>query len=140
METILSTLFSPKKMKRIGFEDMIDIVARPDQYVLINTLGVYDQDCLIRGTLSAGQEESVVNEMLNRYSSTKTMVIYGRHSADDSVDKKYAQLATLGIVNVLVYSGGLFEWLLLQDVYGEKEFPTTTKSPDLLRYRCIKTL
>jgi hypothetical protein len=140
METILSTLFSPKKMKRIGFEDMLEIIARPDQYVILSTMGIYDQDCLIRGTLSAGQEESIVNEMLNRYTSVKTVVVYGRHSADDTVDKKYTQLTTLGIANVLVYSGGLFEWLLLQDIYGEKEFPTTTKSPDLLRYRCIKTV
>lgn len=140
METILATLFSPKKMKRIGFEDMLDIVKLSDQYVILNTLGIYDQDCLIRGTLSAGQEETVVNDMINRYGSAKTVVIYGRHSADDTVDKKYTQLTTLGIANVLVYSGGLFEWLLLQDIYGEKEFPTTTKSPDLLRYRCIKTI
>jgi hypothetical protein len=34
-----------------------------------------------------------------------------------------------------VYIGGLFEWLLLQDIYGDEEFPTTAKIIDILKYK-----
>ena len=34
-----------------------------------------------------------------------------------------------------IYIGGLFEWLLLQDIYGDDEFPTTTKIIDILKYK-----
>jgi hypothetical protein len=36
---------------------------------------------------------------------------------------------------VFVYTGGLFEWLLLQDIYGKDEFPTTSDELDILKYR-----
>jgi hypothetical protein len=29
----------------------------------------------------------------------------------------------------------MFEWLLLQDIYGAAEFPTTKKELDLLKYK-----
>ena len=41
--------------------------------------------------------------------------------------KKYDQLIGLGFVNVFIYPGGLFEWLLLQDIYGYDNFPTQNK-------------
>ena len=34
-----------------------------------------------------------------------------------------------------IYSGGLFEWLLLQDVYGKDEFPTMGCELDILKYK-----
>jgi hypothetical protein len=41
---------------------------------------------------------------------------------------------------VYVYTGGLFEWLMLQDIYGEKEFPTSKKELDILKYKPQKKL
>jgi hypothetical protein len=41
----------------------------------------------------------------------------------------------LGFRNVCVYSGGMFEWLLLQDIYGATSFPTTSKELDILKYK-----
>jgi hypothetical protein len=41
----------------------------------------------------------------------------------------------MGFVNVYLYPGGLFEWLLLQDIYGDDEFPTTIKELDILKYK-----
>ena len=41
----------------------------------------------------------------------------------------------LGFCNVYVYPGGIFEWLCLQDIYGEKEFPTTSKELDILKFK-----
>ena len=49
--------------------------------------------------------------------------------------KKYKQLISLGFSRVFIYSGGLFEWVLLQELYGENEFPTTGKVKDFLKYR-----
>jgi hypothetical protein len=31
--------------------------------------------------------------------------------------------------------GGLFEWLMLQDIYGKELFPTTKKELDLLKFK-----
>ena len=33
------------------------------------------------------------------------------------------------------YPGGVFEWLLLQDIYGNDNFPTTKKELDILKYK-----
>ena len=44
----------------------------------------------------------------------------------------------LGLKNIYIYSGGLFEWLLLQDIYGEDEFPTTSKELDILKFKPVK--
>ena len=56
-------------------------------------------------------------------------------AADDSIVRKYNQLTGLGLINVVVYPGGLFEWLLLQDIYGNDSFPTTKKELDILKYK-----
>ena len=49
--------------------------------------------------------------------------------------KKYDQLIGLGFVNIFIYPGGLFEWLMLQDIYGNEIFPTTKKELDILKYK-----
>jgi len=41
--------------------------------------------------------------------------------------------------DVAMYCGGLFEWMLLQDVYGSVEFPTTGREVDILKFRPTKT-
>ena len=62
-------------------------------------------------------------------------MVYGKNCADTTATKKAIQLRTLGFVNVCVYGGGLFEWLLLQDIYGKPEFKTTSKIVDILKYK-----
>ena len=42
--------------------------------------------------------------------------------------KKYRQLVDLGFSNVYIYTGGLFEWLLLQDIYGSTNFQQPQKN------------
>ena len=49
--------------------------------------------------------------------------------------KKYNQLINLGFANVYIYPGGLFEWLLLQDVYGKDSFPTNIIEIDILKFK-----
>jgi len=134
MESLLHKLFSPGKSVRIGFEDILVAIQFPEKYIILNTLPAHEQSCLICGTTTIEREESAVNEIINT-AIQKTIVVYGKHSGDDSPDKKQRQLLTHGLTDVLVYSGGLFEWLLLQDIYGKSEFPTTSYPSDLLLFR-----
>jgi hypothetical protein len=134
MNTLLEWFIKPK-INQIGFEDVIHAISRPNQYAILNTLPIDQQSCLIERTLSTQEEELFINDLLTKYTGqTKTILLYGRNSCDPTPYKKQNQLATLGIREVYVYSGGMFEWLLLQDIYGEKDFATTSKS-DLLIWR-----
>jgi hypothetical protein len=124
--------FSSFSPKWIGFED----VKANTQCTIINTLSITEQDCLIKGTLSFDKEETVINQWIENNKMDVNIILYGKHSADDSVEKKRKQLASLGFTRVYIYGGGLFEWLLLQDIYGKDEFPTTGNiCPDPLKYR-----
>lgn len=137
-------MFSLHRPKRpIGFEDMKRAVSNPSKFLIINTLPGNDQGILIRGTVPFEREEAMINEQLTNYTSPDLpVIIYGRNSCDISVDAKQTQLRSLGIKDVYVYVGGLFEWLLLNEVYGNDEFcvDTNQKSIDLLRYRPIPIL
>lgn len=101
---------------------------------LINTLPAQEQDCLIVGTVPACQETDLVNQFIQDGIFSKQIVLYGKNHHDKSVLTKHSQLKKLGFSHVYMYSGGLFEWLLLQDVYGTESFPTT-KAEDLLKYK-----
>lgn len=121
----------------LNFEDMQRVIKTPEMYLLIHTFPKEEQNCLIYGSIAAEKEESHINDFLqkNRNKDLPHIVIYGKHANDESTMKKYHQLASFGFSHVYVYPGGLFEWLLLQDIYGFDEFPTTTKQLDLLRYK-----
>ena len=81
-------------------------------------------------------EEQTINDMIHKYETTnKIIVVYGKNSNDETAEKKYKQLVSLGLTDVYIYGGGLFEWLLLQDVYGKETFQTTQPSRDILYYR-----
>lgn len=124
------------KIKKASFEDIQYAIKYSQDYLLINTLSNSEQDCLILGTISAFQEEHIINEIITRIDiPDKRIIIYGRNTSDFSPEKKYNQLQKLGIPEIAIYSGGLFEWLLLQDIYGNKEFPTTKKILDILKYK-----
>ena len=63
------------------------------------------------------------------------IIIYGKNHSDETVYKKYNQLKQLGFVNVLIYIGGIFEWLCLQDIYGHELFPCIGNETDILKYK-----
>jgi len=120
-------------IKKIGFEDVQYVIKHKKRhYILINTLNLNEQKCLIPNTISAQDEETIINKHINKGIN---IIIYGRNANDESIFKKYEQLLTLGFISVYVYTGGIFEWLLLQDIYGNEEFPTTSEELDILRYR-----
>ena len=59
---------------------------------------------------------------------------------DNNVLTKYYQLKKLGLNNIYVYLGGIFEWLLLQDIYGIENFPTTKLENDILKFKSKKII
>ena len=122
--------------RNINFED-IQFIINDTIYkksLLINTLDAHQQHCLIAGTLNIESEVEVLNAELKRNKDIQ-IIIYGMNSADATCFKKYDQLYKLGFYNTYIYGGGLFEWLLLQDVYGAELFPTTTTKVDILKYK-----
>jgi len=134
---MLNNLFKPPPKKLIGFEDIKIAIRYPQRYILINTLPSGEQDVLIRSTLPMDREETVINSQINDYNTSDLpVIVYGRNSCDPSAETKQTQLRALGVVDVYIYPGGLFEWLILQDAYGVDEFPTTnTTQADALKYR-----
>ena len=102
--------------------------------IIINTLETQRQQCLIHNTISAEREIDVINELIEQNRKSIKIIIYGENSSDLSIIKKYQQLWNLGFHNIYMYIGGLFEWLLLQDIFGDTEFPTTTKINNILIY------
>jgi hypothetical protein len=121
-------------IQKINYEDMEHIIKNKQQYILINTLPSFMQDCLIINTIPCNEEEAVINHMLKNYIQ-KTMIVYGKNNHDEKTFDKYEQLVKLGFQNVYIYVGGLFEWVLLQDIYGDDLFPTTKKELDILKFR-----
>jgi hypothetical protein len=125
--------------RRISFEDVQFSISRGDEFLLINTMPLSEQTCLIKGTIAIDREESIINNYIEQYDYLKHIIVYGKNAADDSVEKKYQQLVAFGFSNIYLYNGGMFEWLLLQDIYGAEEFPTTIKERDILKYKPLKT-
>jgi hypothetical protein len=126
--------------QKINFEDMQKVCKNHESYILINTLSETEQGCLIRNTIQPQQEEAMINKLLTNCSKTVRIIIYGMNCNDETTNKKYEQLTKLGFRHVYIYVGGLFEWLLLQDIYGSEEFQTTSKQLDILKYKPTKRL
>lgn len=121
-------------IQRINFEDIQEIIKDNKKYILINTLPSNIQSCLIPNTININQEEEVINNLL-RTNKTIYIIIYGKNVNDMSVYDKYDQLIKLGFTRIYIYSGGIFEWLCLQDIYSTDNFPTTTKELDILKFK-----
>lgn len=139
----ISSIFNifENPIKKINFEDVNYAITHTNKYIIINTLPANEQDCLIKNTISIEQEERVINDIIDDYStSDKNIIIYGRNTSDFNAEKKYKQLLKHGFKNVFLYPGGMFEWLLLQDIYGDDQFPTTKKMMDILKYKPNRAL
>ena len=124
-------------INKINFEDMKHI-QQNENSIIINTMEPHNQDCLIEGTISIKNEENILNNLITKGNVEEKIVIYGENSCDNKLIKKYNQLIKLGFINVYIYTGGLFEWLLLQDIYGNDYFKTTTVEKDFLKYKGIQ--
>ena len=120
-------------VNKINYEDLI-FLSNKNNCILINTLPPSMQDCLIINTTIATEEENIINSYL-KTDQRKTIIIYGKNCNDETIFKKYQQLNDLGFNNINIYTGGMFEWLLLQDIYGSEDFPTTIVERDHLKFK-----
>jgi len=128
----MGNINSIKNIKKINFEEMI--LAINKNYIIINTLDEKNQECLIKNTITPQEEVRILNEYINK---TKNIfiIVYGKNNNDEKIFTKHQQLINLGFTNVYIYIGGLFEWLLLQEIYGDENFSTTSKELDILKYK-----
>ena len=123
-----------QSINKVNFED-VQYAVKHKNYLLINTLSKDEQNILIHGTVSYHKEESIINQYLK--TPNINIIIYDKNASENRPFEKYNQLTKLGFTNVYIYPGGLFEWLLLQDIYSEENFPTTSKEMDILKYKGV---
>jgi hypothetical protein len=117
-------------IQRINFEDIQ--YAQKNKCLIISTLPSTSQELLILKTIPCDKEIKAVEDAILQ---KQHIFVYGKHSNDETIYIKYEQIRKLG-GKVYLYTGGLFEWILLQDIYGFEEFPTTIhKTIDLLKYK-----
>ena len=119
-----------------SFEDVKKTTEK--NYILINTLPSTEQNCLIYNTVSIENEVTSVEQAIKDKS---IIIIYGYNTNDSTIYKKYKQIRQqLRHKNVFIYAGGMFEWLLMQDIYGNDEFITTSNELDILKYKFISDI
>lgn len=123
---------------KVSYEDIQMVVYRNSHVqhstLLINTLPPSLQHCLIKTTLDIRFEERVINALIHK-SPDIMIIVYGKNSNDITILHKYDQLVKLGFTNVHIYTGGIFEWMLLHEIYGKDLFKITKYEIDILRYR-----
>lgn len=125
-----------QSISKINFEDvLLSISDLTSNTFIINTLSSDNQSCLIDKTVSYLRETELLNALLSSSKTNVRIIIYGMNACDESIVVKYNQLIKLGFINIHVYVGGLFEWLLLQDIYGDEMFKTTKKELDILKFK-----
>ena len=123
---------------KVSYEDLQMVVYRNTRVqhstLIINTLPPSLQHCLIKTTVDIRFEERVVNTVIQKNPDIM-IIVYGKNSNDITILHKYEQLVKLGFTNVHIYTGGIFEWMLLHEIYGKELFKITQYEIDILRYR-----
>ena len=123
---------------KVSYEDLQMVIYRnlniQHSTLIINTLPPSLQHCLIKTTVDIRFEERVVNTFIQKKPDIM-IIVYGKNSNDITILHKYEQLGKLGFTNVHIYTGGIFEWMLLHEIYGKDLFKITKYEIDILRYR-----
>jgi hypothetical protein len=122
----MGTIFSVD-IQTIHFEQLNKIL-KDQNILLINTLPINEQNCLIDKTIQGNSEQNIISSS----NKDNSIIIYGRNHNDKTPYTKYTQLKKLGYTNVSVYSGGLCEWVLLSEYFGRMHFKLTNDCKDLL--------
>ena len=126
-----------QSIQKINYEDIQYILNNKNSGILINTMREEEQECLIINTVNIHKEVELINNCLK---NGKKHIKIIKNANEEKIYEKYSQLSSLGFYNIYIYPGGLFEWLLLQDIYGSDDFPTTKKELDILKYKPNKIL
>ena len=129
-----------QSIQKINYEDIQYVIRNSEAHILINTLNESEQECLLPNTININKEVELINQFIKTGNKQVKIIIYGRNCNDEKIYIKYNQLSSLGFYNIYIYTGGLFEWLMLQDIYGDKEFKTTKPELDILKYKPHKML
>lgn len=135
---MFSFLFPSTTLQKADFEDVKYAIQNPSKIFLINTMSSLEQDVLIQQSVHSRDEEKVINNLLNNFSfeiKDISIIIYGKNANDITIETKYHQFKKLGFQHVYIYYGGMFEWALLNELYGTDEFPTTQKIRDILKFK-----
>lgn len=120
---------------KINFDELQVLMKSSESFLLINTLSEQEQRYLIFHTLPISQEETKINNLLKEKKWDTRIIVYGKNYNDATIIRKKNQLTQLGFKMVQLYVGGIFEWLCLQEIYGDCLFPTTECGADLLKYK-----
>ena len=122
----------------IHFKELQTLIG--SDILLLNTLPQEHQSYLIYGTLCATKETDQMNFYLKTNRSIE-IILYGKDHLDRTMIEKYNQLKQLGFTRIRIYFGGLFEWALLQDIYGPSLFKThgSVKDPLDIFYLSLHT-
>jgi len=131
----------PQQNELVTYEYVQNAIENTNS-IIINTMDetIPSQSCLIISSIHANDEIDVIDNILSnhdnlgRTTETVEIIIYGKNSKDTSPWVKYNQLIDYGFEKVKIYTGGLFEWMLLQEIYGNDLFTTTTLNNDILQY------
>jgi hypothetical protein len=125
-----NSLSSGGSPKCVNFEYMLERYSRAILITTMNPRSIHR----IKHTLSPENEVNTINRCLDSLDDVE-IIVYGLNCADTTVFEKYEQLVSFGFTNVSIYCGGLFEWLLLQDIYGNDTFQTNRPVDDMLKYK-----
>jgi hypothetical protein len=122
----------------INFDDVKYAVDK--SYTIVTTMPMSECKNMIHGTLVPSDEEAHINNLISDDKLHGNIIIYGKNSCDATTYQKYTDLKNFGFTHVFVYTGGMFEWTLLQDIYGTDEFPTTSFDLDILKFKSSNML
>tara|TARA_B100000401_G_scaffold103107_2_gene66725 strand:+ start:3901 stop:4293 length:393 start_codon:yes stop_codon:yes gene_type:complete len=115
-------------INKVTYETIQEISLHRRDTFMICTISSEKEKYVILNTVPISKEESIINDLIVNRQFQKKIIIYGENMYDERIIKKYNQLKTFGFQNCYIYFGGLFEWILLQDVYGTELFPTNSIS------------
>lgn len=127
--------------QRIGADDLLYLIT--EKNVLINTLIGTEQTLLIQSTVPIEMEEFIINNLLSCNKTQKSIIIYGKNHTDVSIYIKYKQLIKLGFRQHLlyIYTGGLYEWILLHNCDNNKyTFNCLHNEIDLQKHKPISII
>ena len=82
-------------VRKVNFEDVQYAIKQRQNYLLINTLDMNEQGCLISKTVPVNNEENLINQYLNKKINVN-IIVYDKNANAPNLMKKYEQLVGLG--------------------------------------------
>ena len=135
---MLSLFTTHTHIEYVNFQDVQYAINKDN--IIINTLEPDNQQCVILKTLTISEETSIINSLIENYRYDRDIIVYGLNCNDKTVDNKIEQLKKMGFRRLFIYRGGMFEWLCMQDIYGQENFKTTSETLDILKYKSPSVL